>query len=490
METISELFSQAEGRRRARVRDEYRRRVEPLEEGAFDVDEAAWPTLDTIRALQAALRVADTSQALGLRHLLRFATGEYLLRQTHVTSTNLLAQQQAAVVQVPILDDPIPFWQVSSHLVGERKRVLREAVDNAATQVIQGFDTHYREFWSALFASAEALGYANLIVLWETLAGVELDALLTWLEAILRDTEDTYRERMQWHLKRLLGVRLEAARRHDILALFGREETAPWFPRSETLSCFETWLHDWGWPFEERTNLRLEQRTALPGGAWCAPLEIPGDIRLAVAPADGLRGYAQVFREAGKALLLASLPAEAAGALRCFPDPALLEAQAELFGGLMRTSRWVQIYRHIHQTEEALSLVQLERLYIVRRYIGKCLYERTFYEDSGVDGKEEAYRDALRRACGFSYPEAYYLHDIDPMFGALWNVRGWLLAAYLRRQLQQQYADEWFREADALQALQAFWGQSPYHTVEALIGQVGGSPSNVDPVVADLLSDL
>jgi hypothetical protein len=197
-----------------------------------------------------------------------------------------------------------------------------------------------------------------------------------------------------------------------------------------------------------------------------------------------------VFREAGKALLLASLPAEAAGALRCFPDPALLEAQAELFGGLMRTSRWVQIYRHIHQTEEALSLVQLERLYIVRRYIGKCLYERTFYEDSGVDGKEEAYRDALRRACGFSYPEAYYLHDIDPMFGALWNVRGWLLAAYLRRQLQQQYADEWFREADALQALQAFWGQSPYHTVEALIGQVGGSPSNVDPVVADLLSDL
>jgi hypothetical protein len=490
METISELFTQAEGRRRARVRDEYRRRIDPLEDWTFDADEAAWPTIETIRALQMALHVADASQALGLRHLLRFAIGEYLLRQTHIASTNLLAQQQAAVVQVPILDDPIPFWQVSSHLVGERKRVLRDAVDNAATQVIQGFDTYYREFWSALFASAEALGYANLIVLWETLAGVELDALLKWLEAILRDTEDTYRERMQWHLKRLLGIRLEAAKRHDILALFGREETAPWFPRSEMFSCFETWLHDWGWPFEERPNLRLEQRTALPGGAWCAPLEIPGDIRLAVAPADGLRGYAQVFREAGKALLLTSLPAEAAGALRCFPDPALLEAQAELFGGLMRTSRWVQIYRRIHQTEEALSLVQLERLYIVRRYIGKCLYERTFYEDSGVDGKEEAYRDALRRACGFSYPEAYYLHDLDPMFSALWNVRGWLLGAYLRRQLQQRYADEWFREADALQALQAFWGQSPYHTVEALIGQVGGSPTNVDPVVADLLSDL
>jgi hypothetical protein len=64
------------------------------------------------------------------------------------------------------------------------------------------------------------------------------------------------------------------------------------------------------------------------------------------------------------------------------------------------------------------------------------------------------------------------------------------LCAYMRRQLHQRYAEEWFREADAFQALQAFWGQSPYHTVEALIAQVGGSPPNVDAVVADLLSDL
>lgn len=490
METISELSTQAEARRWARVRDEYHRRVEPSHDWTIDADEAAWPTPGTIHDLQVALRVAEASQVLGLRHLLRFTAGEYLLRQTQTHSANLLAQQQAAVVQVPILDEPVPFWQISSRLALERKRILREALDNATTTVIQGFHARYREFWARVFATVEALGYPNLIAFWETLSGVGLDEFLTSLEAIQRDTEDTYRDRMQWHLKRAFGIRLEAAKRHDILALFGLEETAAWFPRSEMLSCLETWLHDWGWPFEERANLHVDRRTAMPGGAWCAALEIPGDIRLAVAPADGLRGYAQTFREAGKAMLLASFPAEAAAALRCFPDPSLLEGQAELFGGLMRTPRWVQIYRHIRQPVEVLSLAQLERLYIVRRYIGKCLYERTFYEDSGLDGKEEAYRDALRRACGFSYPEAYYLHDIDAGFGAFWNMRGWLLGAYIRRQLQQQYSEEWFREADAFQALQEFWGQSLYHTVEALIAQVGGSPPNVDSVVADLLSDL
>jgi hypothetical protein len=490
MDTIGELFTQVEARRRARVRDEYGQRVEPLYDWTIDADEAEWPTSGTIHDLQMALRVAEASQVLGLRHMLRFTTGEYLLRQTQTHSTNLLAQQQAAVVQVPILDEPVPFWQISSRLALERKRVLREALDNATTTVIEGFHSRYRELWSRLLGAVEALGYPHPIALWETLSGIELDAFLKPLEAILRDTEDTYRDRMQWYLKRAFGIRLEAAKRHDILALFGLEDTAAWFPRSELLPCLEMWLRDWGWPFEERTNLHVERRTAMPGGACCAPLEIPENIRLAVAPADGLRGYAQAFREAGKAMLLASFPAEAAGALRCVPDPSLLESQAELFGGLLRTPRWVQIYRQIRQPVEALNLAQLERLYIVRRYIGKCLYERTFYEDSSLDGKDEAYRDALRRACGFSYPEAYYLHDIDPGFGTFWIMRGWLLCAHIRRQLHQQYAEEWFREADAFRTLQAFWGQSPYHTVEALITQVGGSPPNVDLVVADLLSDL
>jgi hypothetical protein len=490
METISELLIQAERRREARVRDEYSRRIGPLDDLFLEADESAWPTPATVRDLQTAFRIADASQALELRHLLRFTIGEYLLRQTQMSSADLLHQQQSAVVEGPILDEPIPFWQVSSRLALERKRVLRAALENAATNVIQGFDQVCRQFWSHLFTTVEALGYPNLIALWEELSGLRLEAFLQPLEAILRETEDTYRERMQWHLKRALGIRLEEAKRHDILALFGREQTAGWFPRSDLLPVLQQWLHDWGWQAEDYTNLRIEPRTEMPGGAWCAPLAIPADIRLALAAAEGMRNYMQAFREAGKALFLASLPPETPLARRCFPDPSLLEGQAELCAGLIGTSRWVQIYRHIRQPEEGLSLARLERLYLVRRYIGKCLYERTFYEDSVLDGKEEAYRDALRRACGFTYPEVYYLYDIDPGFGTFWNVRGWLFSAFMRQQLQQQYAEEWFREPDALRALHALWRQSPYRTLESLLEQVSGAPQYVEAVVADLLGDL
>jgi hypothetical protein len=490
MDTLNELWTIAEARRRARAHDEYRRRVGAADAPAVEADEASWPTADAVRDLSATLRVADDAQVLGLRQLLRFTTGEYILRQTQRLATYMLTQQQTALVEVPILDEAVPLWQISSRLARERKRVLREALDDAAIAVIRGFSPRHRELWTQWFATIEALGYATPLALWETLSGVSLDAFLKPLEAILRDTEDTYRERMQWHLKRALGVPLDAAKRHDILALFGRDETAAWFPRAEMIPCLDTWVHEWGWRFEEHANLHFEPYSALPGGACCAALEIPGDIRLAVAAADGLQGYAQAWREVGKALLLASFPAEAAGALRCFPDPSLLESQAELFGSLTRTPRWVQIYRHVRQPAEALNLAQLERLFIVRRYIGKCLYERTFYEDSNLEGKEEAYRDAMRRACGFTYPEVYYLFDIEPNFAAFWQTRGWLLGAHLRQQASRLYAEEWFREADALQALQEFWGRAPYHTVETLIAQVGGAAANVDPVVSDLLSDL
>jgi hypothetical protein len=490
METITEVLTQAELRRRARVRDEYRRRIGPLHDWDGEADDADWPTPEIVRDLQAALRTAEASQALGIRQLFRFTIGEYLLRQTHGAGATIQARQQSAIVEVPFLDEPVPFWQVSARLALERKRVLREALESTTTSLIQAYQPLYRDFWTHMYSAVEALGYPNLIALWEELFGIQLDAFLQPLEAILRDTEDTYRERMQWHLKRALGIRLEDAKRHDILALFGVDETATWFPRVEMLPCLRQWLIDWGWQLDDYGNLQIEQYPALAAGAWCAALEIPGDIRLALTPAEGMRGYAQAFRETGKSLLLASLPADVPRELRCFPDPSVLEAQAELYGGLNRTPRWVQMYRRIQQPEEGLNLAQLERLYVVRRYIGKCLYERTFYEDSALDGKDEAYRDALRRASGFIYPEAYYLFDIDPGFSSFWNVRAWVLGAAIRQQLQRLYAEEWFREPDARLALHEFWRQSPFRTFEDLVAQVNGSPLYVDAVVADLLSDL
>src|SRR5262245_11982959 len=197
METITELITQAEVRRRARTHDEYRRRVGPLHEWDVEADEAEWPTPATVRDLQAALRIADASQALGMRHVLRFAIGEYLLRHTHAASANLLEQQQSAIVQVPILDEAVPLWQVSTRLALERKRVLREALENATTGIIQGFQQLYRDFWSRLFTVVEALGYPNLIAMWEELCGLRLDAFIQPLEAILWETEDTNNERMQ-----------------------------------------------------------------------------------------------------------------------------------------------------------------------------------------------------------------------------------------------------------------------------------------------------
>jgi hypothetical protein len=490
MDTLTDVLTYAEARRRARVYDAYRRRGGQAIEPSPAAEAAAGLTAQTIRDLRATLHSADAATAQRVRPVLRFLCEEFLQQHTQPQREALLSRQQRSLVQVPALEEAWPLWQLRAKLAGERKRVKRQLIEEAGTAVIGDLQRYYRELWARLFAAAQALGYASLLGLWEELSGVSLDELLKPLEAVLRDTEDTYRDHMQWHLKRAFGIRLEMARRHDILALFALEETAAWYPRTALMPCLEGWLGEWGWRADAFPNVRLEPHSAVAGGAYCAALDVPQDIRVLLAPAEGLRGFAQAWREAGKALLLGSFPAEAALPLRSFPDPSLLEAQAELFAGVLRTPQWLAIYRGIRQPGELLRLVLLERLFIVRRYIGKCLYERTLYEDFTLDGKEEAYRDALRRACGFGYPEAYYLHDVEPGFATFWNVRGWLLAAFVRQQLRRRYAEEWFREPDALEALREFWAQSPYHSLDALVERLGGSLRDVGPVVADLLSEL
>jgi hypothetical protein len=490
MDTITELLTYSEARRRTRVHAAYTQRTGGSLESWPSADDAAWLTSETVRHLRTTLHAAESPQKHGIRHLLRFLSDEYLSAQTRSLRDDLRTRQQQAVIDIPAMEETLPLWQVSMLIAAERKRVKRELIETASTAVIDDLNRYYRALWSHLFSLIESLGYTSPMALWEELSGLALDEYLKPLEAILRDTEDTYRDQMQWHLKRAFDIRLETARRHDILALFGLEETAAWCPGSDLIPCLERWLGDWGWPVADMANLRLEHHQAVADGAFCAAFHIPGDIRLALAPIGGLRGFAQALQETGKALLLASFPAEAPIAWRCFPDPALLEGQAELCAGLVRTPQWLTIYRHMRPPEELLRLIHLERLFIVRRYIGKCLYERTLYEDFAIDGKEAAYRDAMRKACGFSYPEAYALYDLEPGFTSFWTVRGWLLGAHLRQRSRRQYADEWFREPDALAALRACWASSPSHTVEALVEQLGGSMMDVTPVVADLLSEL
>jgi hypothetical protein len=490
MNAINDLLTYSEARRRERVYEAYTQRVGRLPEVWLSADESGWLTADTMRALRTTLHAAEASQQRGYRHVLRFLSDEYFLAQTQSLRHAVFTQQRQAVMAVPTMEEEIPLWQATALIANERKRVKRELMETASTAVISGLNQHYRALWSHFFSVVETMGFASPLALWEELSGVSFDGYLRPLETILRDTEDTYREQLQWHLKRAFDIRLETARRHDILALFGLQETALWFPRAELIPCLQGWLADWGWQIADMLNLRLERHETIMGDAYCAPFHIPGDIRLALAPAGGLGGFAQALRETGKALLLASFPAETPTAWRIFPDPSLLESQAELYAGLVRSPHWLSLYRDVRQSEELFRLLHLERLFIVRRYIGKCLYERTLYEDFALDGKEEAYRDALRKACGFAYPEAYYLHDVEPGFAAFWTVRGWLLSAHLRQLLGRQYADEWFREPEAREALRAFWASSPDHTVEALVERLGGSMIDVTPVVADLLSAL
>ncbi|MGH8059165.1 MAG: hypothetical protein ACREOH_18340 [Candidatus Entotheonellia bacterium] len=490
MENITAVLTRAETQRRVRVRQGYRERVGGPQELLPASGEDEWLTRELIQAVQSALRISEPSHLLGLRHLLRFLTEEYLYRHTHTLRDSLIAQQRAAILQVPTVEETVPLWQVNARMAGERKRAARELLEQATTQHIRELTPRYREFWSRLNATVEELGHPHLMAFWEEVSGVRMDDFLKPLEAILRETEDTYREAMDWYLLRTLGRRLSQAKRHDVLALFRFEAVEPWFPASDLIATIQRWLRDWGWDMAEHSNLHLERHPLLPEAAWCAPIEIPQEIRLLLAPIGGMQGAARALHQAGQALLLASFPADAPLELRCFPDPSLLEGQAQVCEGLVRDPLWVEIYRHVRQPAEALRLARVERLFIVRRYIGKCLYERALYEDTLLDGKDEAYVDALRRACGFSYSDAYFLYDVEPGFASFWRLRGWLLGAYLHDRLCRQYTEEWFRQPEALGALLELWYQSPSLTVEALVERVGGPTLDVAPIVADLLRGL
>ena len=70
---------------------------------------------------------------------------------------------------------------------------------------------------------------------------------------------------------------------------------------------------------------------------------------------------------------------------------------------------------------------RLDRLFRLRRHLGRFLYTRYLYTTNSLAGASEAYRDIMMDACQVDYPQEYYLLDWDWQYTSLTALRGWSL---------------------------------------------------------------
>ncbi|MEW5945257.1 MAG: hypothetical protein AB1742_03575, partial [bacterium] len=89
--------------------------------------------------------------------------------------------------------------------------------------------------------------------------------------------------------------------------------------------------------------------------------------------------------------------------------------------------------------------------------------------------RAQRYSSILSDACLVTYPRAYFLQDVDSHLYCTRYLRAWALERGIRRRLENDYGEDWYRRKEAGAFLAGLWSEGQGITGEQLALRTGGS---------------
>jgi hypothetical protein len=433
--------------------------------------EACTPT--AIEALQRLRTEASGAPQEALQRLQGWTLSMYVRSAMLPMQREIHTRQRSAICLVD--EEPIPLRASFAAMAAETRRERRAAIEAAVGLQLREFNELFEAQFKALSALVEHLRYPSLEALWTDVLQIEPATLQDVATQILASTQEVYRDLLTWAVRRRLRLPPGQLRRHDILALFTFPEYQAYYQPGTAVTGLQTCLRQMALSPTVDGRLEWRERPAHFGPPEALALHVPDEIVLSYAQVQGLKGAEAFAGASGRALLWASTSPELAPINRALGDPALRESNAQLLAELLADPQWLSQYVGVSVDPNYAAWRSLDRLYRLRRCLGRFLYTRYLYTTGSLAGASEAYRDIMMDACHVDYPQEYYLLDWDWDYTSLTVLRGWSLTAALLDALQEQFAADWLRNPEAGEWLRQYWSSALGERVENLRDRLLGT---------------
>ena len=434
---------------------------------------AAVCTSATLEALQRLRTDAPASHQESLQRLRAWALAMHVRSALLPLQREIHARQRTAVCLVD--GEPIPLRASFAAMAAETRRDRRAAIEAAVRLQLRELNALFEAQFTAQRTLVEPLGYASPEALWADILPTAPATLQDVATQLLASTEEVYRDLLTWAVRRRLDLPPGQLRRHDMLALFTFPDYQAYYQPGTVVPGLQRCLREMGLAPEVGGRLAWRERAAHFGPPAALALHIPDDIVLSYAPVQGLQGAEAFANASGRALLWAFTSPELPLIHRALGDPALPESNAHLLAALLADPRWLSPYLGVSVDQNYVAWRCLDRLYRVRRHLGRFLYTRYLSTTTSLAGAADAYRDLMMATCHVEYPQEYYLLDWDWDYTTLTVLRGWSLSAAVLGALRAQFAPEWFRHPAAGAWLRQYWESALGARVEDLRDRLLGT---------------
>jgi len=428
-------------------------------------------------------------EPLQVHYLQEFIAHGYLENQTKDLVEALAADESAATVDWD--ERAVPYRNVPILVANEADAVRRHALEERYRATQAAFNPLLEEREKRLQRAARGLGFADYVALYDQLRGLDLANLTEKMQGFIASTTELYMAALDTYLGEMHILRDDALK-CDLLRIFRAPEFDLSFPRERLLSTLHGTLRDLGILLEDQGNIQLDtaERPLKSPRAFCSAIRVPSDVRLVVKPVGGVPDYEALLHEAGHAEHFGNVDRTLAFAYRRLGDASVTESYAFLLEHLMDDRGWLERHLGFVQTDSFLHLAGFHRLYFLRRYGTKLAYEQELHRADEPGDVAPLYDELFTRNLGVGYGAETYLADVDGGFYAAAYVRAWIFEAQMRRFLQREYDDEWYRNPKAGKFLIELWREGQKNPVDTLVkfmGYDGLDPTYVEQDVRTLM---
>jgi hypothetical protein len=153
---------------------------------------------------------------------------------------------------------------------------------------------------------------------------------------------------------------------------------------------------------------------------------------------------------------------------------------------LLYSPPWLRRHLGLADSGAYLSMARFHKLYFLRRYAAKLLYELELHATGDVRAHGKRYCDLLTAHVGVRHAPEDYLSDVDDGFYCARYLRAWIFEAQLRSVLVRRWGEAWFAQPDAGALVRQLWSYGQRYSAEELLRQLDERELDIAPLAADV----
>jgi len=428
---------------------------------------------DTVKLFdQAIAATADPTQKRALEFFRLYVLSEIV--NMRVASLSDEVENYLSDAQFEFGGQTHAYYDFAEMLQNEADYARRQELSNAVVPILRKANDLLSKREERMQRLAKEMGFEDYNALSGQLRHCDLPALANVCRQFLRDTDKMFAALIRWATPYQLNFPAEKLRRCDLPRLLQNLRYEKYFPQDQIAPRMTRFLGGMGLSID-KVKIDDADRPKKNPRAACFPIVVPGDVRITIKPTGGQDDYGAFWHEMGHAQHFANSTTEY-WEFQQLGDNVTTENYAFLFDEMMGNRVFGERFLNMDKKDLPwhVRFTAFTKLYIVRRYCGKLLYEIELHR--GAADPQAIYREQLGRAYGFKLDEndgLRYLVDIDDFFYSADYLRAWMLEAMLEARLAQKFGEDWFTKVEAGDFLRGLWQAGNYYGGDELAQHFG-----------------